>query len=150
MAPPGLAAGMRDATAFDRTEFLGLARRARRDPHPLELFARHLEPREEPEAVLPVTGGTLVITDRRLLHLTSHLEVDGAWNVREFQGYVVSREIPLEAVTDAEHVVRTGGREVEDALRVTTAGGQEEIVLSRGPERVVPDEDVARAIALLT
>ncbi len=150
MAAPGLHASMRDASAFDRAEFLGLARRGRRDPHRLELFARHLEPDEEAEAVLPVTGGTLVITDRRLLYLTSHLEVDGAWNVREFQGYVVSREVLLKAVADAERVVRQGRREMEDALLLTTTGGPEEIVLSRGPERVVPDEDVGRAIALLT
>jgi hypothetical protein len=141
---------VRDASAFDHAEFLGLARRARRDPHRLELFARHLDPDEEAEAVLPVTGGTLVITDRRALHLTSHLEVDGAWNVREFQGYVVSKEIPLDAVSDAERIVRKGPRDVEDALRLSTTAGPEEIVLSRGPERVVSDEDAARAIALLT
>ncbi len=82
--------------------------------------------------------------------MTSHLEVDGAWNVREFQGYVVRREIRLRGIRSAERVVRADGRGVEDALRITTAGGTEEIALSNGPEKVVPDEDADRFVALLT
>src|SRR3990170_2412484 len=126
---------MRDASAFDAAEFLGLARRARRDPYRLGLFARHLEPDEAPRAVLPVAGGTLVITDRRLLRLTSHLEVDGAWNVREFAGYTVVDEVPLEAVLAARREVATAPKEV---------------LLSQGPEKVVADEDAERALALIT
>ena len=141
---------MRDASAFDATEFLGLARIARRDPYRLGLFARHLEPDEIPEAVLPVAGGTLVITDRRLLRLTSHLEVDGAWNVREFAGYTVVDEVPLEAVLAARREVATAPKEVRDALVVSTREGPKEFLLSQGPEKVVADEDAERALALIT
>ncbi len=141
---------MRDATAFDRAEFLGPARGAKRDPYRLELFARHLEPDESPAAVLSVGAGTLVITDRRMLRLASHLETDGAWNVREFQGYVVEREISLESIASAEHIVREGAMDVEDVLRLRTPEGTEEVLLSRGPDRVVPDEDADRLLTILT
>ena len=141
---------MRDASAFDAAEFLGLARRARRDPYRLGLFARHLEPDEAPRAVLPVAGGTLVITDRRLLRLTSHLEIDGAWNVREFAGYTVVDEVPLEAVLAARREVATAPKEVRDALVVSTREGPKEFLLSQGPEKVVADEDAERALALIT
>lgn len=140
---------MRYADAFDRAEFLGLARLGKRDPYRLELLARHLDADEEAAAVLPVVGGTLVVTDRRILRLASHLEVDGAWNVREFQGYVVSREIPLADIRSASRATRGGPAGVEDTLGLETASGTVEIVLSTGPERVLPDEDAARLISLL-
>jgi len=139
-----------DETAFDSAEFLGLARRSKRDPYRLGLFARHLEIGERARALLPVTGGTLVVTDRRLLQFTSHLDVDGAWNVREFGGYTVARELPLESIVSARRETRVAARGVEDALSITTTGGLSEFVISKGPERVVSDEDAARAIELLT
>src|SRR5437870_4391401 len=80
------AASMRDADAFDDTAFLGLARSAKRDPYRLSLFAYHLDPDERPLIVLPVQGGTLLVTDDRLLELRAHLEVHGAWNVNHVQG----------------------------------------------------------------
>ncbi len=141
---------MRDASAFDEAEFLGLARRAKRDPHRLGLFARHLDPDEVPRAALPVAGGTLLVTDRRLLHLTTHLEVDGAWNVREFTGYAVADEVPLDAITGVRRVLTAAAKEVRDALVVETTDGSKEFLLSQGPEQVVPDVDAARAIALIT
>lgn len=143
-----------DESAFERAEFLGLARRARRDPHRLALFARHLKPDEVPLAVLPIVGGILVVTDRRLLELRTHLEVDGAWNVREFTGYAVAREVSLESITDVARKTNpsesSGSRVVEDALQVASPEGTQEFVLSRGPDPVVPDEDVASLVALLT
>jgi len=141
---------VRFADAFDGAEFLGLARRARRDPYRLELFARHLDPDEEATAILPVAGGTLVVTDRRLLHLTSHLEVDGAWNVREFQGYAISREFRLQDIEAVERVLQKKRGGVEDVLRITAAGGTEDVVLSAGPEQVLSDEDASRLESLLT
>ncbi len=145
---------MLDENTFDDAEFLGLARHARRDPHRLALFARHFEPDERAVALLPIAGGTLVVTGRRLLEFSAHLEVDGAWNVREFTGYTVVREVPLESVTDVARKTHpsesSGSRVVEDALQVVSPEGTQEFVLSRGPDRVVPDEDVASLVALLT
>lgn len=144
---------VRDETAFDDAEFLGLARHARRDPRRLGLFAQHFEPDERSLALLPIAGGTLIVTDRRLLEFRMHLEVDGAWNVREFAGYTVAREVPLESIIDVAR--RTNSSEssgsgiVEDALHIMGAGGAQEFVLSRGPDRVVPDEDVALLVTLL-
>src|SRR3989442_8832516 len=86
---------MMDDRAFDDAEFLGLGRRSKRDPYRLGLFASHFDPGERARAVLPIAGGTLIATDRRLLHLTTHLEVDGAWNVREVTGDSVAEEVSL-------------------------------------------------------
>ena len=69
--------------------------------------------------------------------------------MREFTGYTVSREIPLEAIKEVRYSTSRTPRQVEDALRVVTADGPVEFVLSLGPERVVSDEDAARAVALM-
>jgi len=145
-----IAPAVDDETAFKEAEFLGLARRSKRDPYRLALFARHFESGEQARAVLPIVGGTLVVTDRRLLHFTTHLEVDGAWNVREFTGYTIAHEAPLAGITDAGSATRRDGRDLEESLQVETSRGALEFVVSKGPERVVSPEDIARAIALLT
>src|SRR2546428_842376 len=97
---------MQDADAFDGVVFLGTARTAKRDPYRLSLFGAHLESDERPLVILPVQGGTLLVTDRRLLELRAHLEVHGAWNVKEFQGYMIQRSIDRGIVRDIEHAVR--------------------------------------------
>src|SRR5207302_1987307 len=75
---------------------------------------------------LPLQGGTLLVTDRRLLELRAHLEVHGAWNVKEFQGYMIQRSLDLGSVRGIDHVVRpavdgAGNRRIEDRLLLTTA-----------------------------
>ena len=62
MSPASFAASMREADAFVDTAFIGLARSTKRDPYRLSLFAHHLEPDERPLIVLPVQGGTLIVT----------------------------------------------------------------------------------------
>src|SRR5467141_2185274 len=106
MSSGSFAASMREADAFDDTAFLGLARSTKRDPYRLSLFAHHLEPDERPLIVLPVQGGTLLVTDDRLLELRAHLEVHGAWNVKQFQGYAVYQAIERRIVRDVSHEVR--------------------------------------------
>jgi hypothetical protein len=150
MAGRAIAGAMADADAFDDAEFLGLSRTSKRDPYRLGLLARHFEIGERATAQIPIAGGTLVVTDRRLLVFTTHLEVDGPWNVREFQGYVVSKEIPLEDVQDVRPSTSKGPREIVDVLHITTRGGDVDLVVSRGPERVVSDEDLASLAGFLT
>src|SRR5207247_10389079 len=87
-----IALPMADADAFDDAEFLGLSRSSKRDPYRLGLLARHFEIGERATAQLPNAGRTLVITDRRLLVFTTHLEADGAWNVREIHDEAVASE----------------------------------------------------------
>src|SRR2546427_5848865 len=137
---------MQDADAFDDVTFLGMARTAKRDPHRLSLFGAHLDSGERPLVLLPVQGGTLLVTDRRLLEFRAHLEVHGAWNVKEFQGYMVQRSIDRAFVQEIEHVVRTavdasGNRRVEDRLQLTTSNGLEDVLVSRGPEPTLSDAD---------
>jgi hypothetical protein len=146
---------MRDADAFDRTEFLGMARSSRRDPYRLSLFAQHLGDDERPLVLLPIHGGTLLVTDLRLLELRAHLEVHGAWNVKEFQGYAIQRAVDRKAVRDVVHEVRPrsdgiGSRGVEDRLIFVTDQGREEVLVSRGPEPTLAgsDFDALRAAAL--
>ena len=150
MAGRAIVGRMTDETAFEGAAFLGLSRNARRDPYRLGLFARHFEVGERATGLLPIAGGTLVVTDRRLLLFTTHLEVDGAWNVREFTGYVVSKEIPLDEIMDVRHSTVRGPRDVADELHVLSRGGAVDFVVSRGPERTVSDDDLATMASLLT
>jgi hypothetical protein len=158
-APPGPSSGarsficprsidrrLRDAAAFDGAEFLGIARSARRDPYRLSLFAEHLAEDEQPLIVLPIRGGTLVATDRRLLELRAHLEVHGAWNVKQFQGYTIHREIERTAVQEIVHEVQPasegpGGRQVDDQVIVVTDRGRDVFLVSRGPEPTLSEAD---------
>ncbi len=138
---------MRDADAFDGAVFLGLAWDSRRDPYRLALFAKHLDAAEEPRACLAVRGGTLLVTDRRLLEFRAHLEVHGAWNVKEFQGYEVRRQMDRASVRDVEHRCeppRAGSPELEDTVRLVLPDRVETVVVSRGPEPTLTDEDFAR------
>ena len=148
MSRESIGGRMQDADAFDGVVFLGTARTAKRDPYRLSLFGAHLESDERPLVILPVQGGTLVVTDRRLLELRAHLEVHGAWNVKEFQGYMIQRSIDRGSVRAIEHAVRgavdgVGNRRIEDRLLLTTANGQEDILVSRGPGPTLPDADFA-------
>ena len=146
---------MADTEAFDGTTFLGLARGAKRDPYRLSLFGQHLQPGETSRALLAVSGGTLIITDRRILLMRAHLDDHGAWNVKQFQGYSVDRSVDTGSVQALDHSVqaiedRSGNRRIEDWLLITTAGGREDILVSRGPEATLSEEDftVLRAAIL--
>lgn len=146
---------MRDADAFEETEFIGMARSARRDPYRLSLFGQHLAEDERPLIFLPIQGGTLLVTDRRLLEFRAHLEVHGAWNVKQFQGYALQRALDREAVRDMIHEVRpqvdaAGNRRVDDRFIVMTDEGPQEFLVSRGLEPTLPDSefDALRAAAL--
>jgi hypothetical protein len=146
MSPASFAASMREADAFVDTAFIGLARSTKRDPYRLSLFAHHLEPDERPLIVLPVQGGTLIVTDDRLLELRAHLEVHGAWNVKQFQGYAVHQTIERRIVRDVSHEVRpaedaAGTRRIEDRLLVTTDRGPTEFLVSKGPQATLSEQD---------
>ncbi len=146
---------MREADAFEETAFLGMSRSAKRDPYRLGLFARHLGPDEVPQILLAIQGGTLVVTDRRILEFRAHLEVHGAWNVKEFQGYEVHRSLDRAAVRDIVHRLTPYGPgnppPLEDTLLLSTSGGTETFVVSRGPEPTLTSEDyeVLRAAVLV-
>ncbi|MGI0148866.1 MAG: hypothetical protein ACREDF_04980 [Thermoplasmata archaeon] len=137
---------MRDAEAFQGTAFVGLASASKRDPYRLSLFAQHLDADERPLIVLPVQGGTLLVTDHRLLELRAHLEIHGAWNVKEFQGYVVQWSIDRRHVRDIVHAVQpareaSGKAWVEDRFVLSTDDGTHEFLVSRGPEATLSAED---------
>lgn len=134
---------MRDERAFEGTIFLGLARGSKRDPYRLSLFARHFEADERPLALLAIHGGTLIVTDRRVLELRAHLEVHGAWNVKEFQGYEVRREIARNAVVEVAHRAEreAGSTDVKDIVVLTTSEDLHEVLVSHGPAATLPEED---------
>lgn len=135
---------MADADVFRDTSFLGLSRRSKRDPYRLGLFAQHLEPEEKALVLLAVQGGTLVVTDQRLLEFRAHLEVHGAWNVKEFQGYEVRRELRRSSVRALEHSTGPTARgppEIEDAVTFVLEDRSETVVVSRGSQPTLPSED---------
>lgn len=135
---------MADASAFDDAEFLGLSRHSKRDPYKLGLLAQHLEDGEHARVLLAVQGGTLVVTNRRLVEYRVHLEIHGAWNVKEFQGYEVRRQFPRSAVRDIDHSVRStphAAATVEDVVTLLFADATEDVVVSRGPEPTLSSED---------
>ena len=137
---------MRDADAFEETAFLGLARGSKRDPYRLSLFGHHLAEDERPLILLPVHGGTVIVTDRRLLEFRAHLEVHGAWNVKEFQGYTIQRSIDRTTIQELGHTIRplvdaAGNRRVDDVLDVSTAEAREEFLVSKGPQPSLQDDD---------
>ncbi len=89
--------------------------------------------------LLAIQGGTLLVTDHRVLEFRAHLEVHGAWNVKEFQGYTIQREMERKSVRDVLHVVEpadvsSGSRVVADKLVLLCEPGKTEILVSRGPE----------------
>lgn len=137
---------MREADAFEDTAFIGLARLAKRDPYRLSLFAQHLESDERPLVVLPIQGGTLIVTEKRLLELRAHLEVHGAWNVKQFQGYAVQRMVVREIVREVSHNIQAvvdavGNRRTEDRILLRSDEGPAEFLVSKGPEPTLSDED---------
>ena len=138
---------MRGADAFEDTAFLGLARSGKRDPYRLSLFGEHLEEDERPLAFLPIHGGTLLVTDQRLLELRAHLEVHGAWNVKQFQGYALHQAVSRGIVREMTHEVvpvvdAVGNRRSEDRLRLTTDGGPLDFLVSKGPGPTLSEEDL--------
>ena len=139
---------MRDASAFEGAAFLGLARTSNRDVQRLDRLADHLDPEESARVLLPTRSGTLLVTDRRILELRTHLEVHGAWNVRRFAGFEIERELRREEVSSVE-VLRPPGpteaasaRPREERLRLGTADGPVEFLVSRGPEPTLTPEDI--------
>src|SRR5206468_12455244 len=105
--PPGGSSSSptRAADAVGDTAFLRLARSGKRDPYRLSLFGEHLAEDERPLAFLPIHGGTLLVTDQRLLELRAHLEVHGAWNVKQFQGYALHQAVSRGIVREMTHEV---------------------------------------------
>lgn len=139
---------MRDASAFEGTAFLGLARTSKRDIERLERLADHLDPDESPRVLLPTRSGTLLVTDRRILELRAHLEIHGAWNVRRFAGFEIERELRREDVSSIE-VLRgpesseaASARSGEERLLVGAADGPVAILVSRGPEPTLTPGDI--------
>jgi hypothetical protein len=135
---------MREADAFEETLFIG--RPSKRDPYRLSLFGQHLEPDERPQVVLPIRGGTLLVTDRRLLEMHAHLEIHGAWNVKQFQGYVVHEAIDRRMVRDVTHDVSkisdaVGNRAIEDRIQIVTDKGPTDFLVSKGPEPTLSEDD---------
>jgi hypothetical protein len=135
---------MRDADAFEETLFLG--RPSKRDPYRLSLFGEHLDQDERPLVLLPIRGGTLLVTDRRLLEMRAHLEVHGAWNVKQFQGYAIHQAIEKRIVREVIHEVSripdsAGNRPIEDRIRMQTDDGPADFLVSKGPEPSLSDDD---------
>ena len=135
---------MRDADAFDGVAYLGLSRGSKRDPYRLGLFARHLEPEECPLVLLSVRGGTLIVTDQRVLEFRPHLDAHGAWNVQQFQGYTVPRAFDRTAVRRVVHRVGlapAGAQAIEDVVELGLVDATVKVLVSRGPQATLPEED---------
>lgn len=140
---------------FEGAEFLGAKRGTKQDLRRLALFSRNLRQGEYVRALLPIRGGTLLLTNQRLMEMKPHLAAHGFWNVREFQGYHVESEVLLGDVIEAgthfslTSAERPGFRKAESQLVLRTKGGTKSFVVSRGVRARESDTDLKRFIGLM-
>lgn len=125
---------------FARTRFLGGPKDAEQEESRLWMIADHLQEDEEAVAFLALTAGNLLLTNRRLLELQPHLDIQGFWNVLRFEGYQVAREVYLREVVG--FALDTEGPSGSLHLQV----GEEETVLpvAVSPRAEEPREDLRR------
>ncbi len=83
---------------FSETLFLGAGKGMRQDEDRLWMIAEHLQEYEKALAFLSLKTSNLLLTERRLLELKPHLDVQGMWNVLSFKGYDVREEVYLREV----------------------------------------------------
>ncbi len=80
---------------FTDTVFLGAGKGMRRDEDRLWMIAEHLQEDERALAFLSLKTSNLLLTEKRLLELRPHLDIQGMWNVLSFRGYDARREVYL-------------------------------------------------------
>ncbi|MCJ2520780.1 MAG: hypothetical protein LN412_07555 [Candidatus Thermoplasmatota archaeon] len=108
---------------FSDTLFLGAGRGMRKDENRLWMIAEHLQEGERALAFLSLKTSNLLLTERRLLELKPHLDIEGMWNVLSFKGYDTRREVYL--------------REVLGFYLESKARGENRLRLQVGDEEVV-------------
>ncbi len=108
---------------FSQTLFLGTGRETPQDEDRLWMIAEHLREDETALAFVSTKRSNLLLTEKRLLELRPHLDIQGFWNVLSFKGYAPRREIYLrEVVGFVLEPEEAGGR-----VRIQV--GDEEVVL---------------------
>lgn len=106
---------------FSQTLFLGGG--ARQDEDRLWMIAEHLQEDETAVAFASTKKGHVLLTEKRIVELQPHLDVQGFWNVLSFKGYAPQREVYLrEVVGFVLEAEDPGGR-----IRLQV--GEEEVVL---------------------
>jgi hypothetical protein len=83
---------------FSSTLFLGMTGDAARDEERLWMIAEHMQDDEHALAFLSLKQGNLLLTQKRLLELKPHLDMEGFWNVISFKGYSVKTQVYLREV----------------------------------------------------
>jgi hypothetical protein len=83
---------------FSDTLFLGAGRGTKGDEERLWMIAEHMQEDETALAFLSLKKSNLLLTQKRLLELKPHLDIEGFWNVISFKGYAVERAIYLREV----------------------------------------------------
>ncbi len=83
---------------FSGTLFLGAGRGLSTDETRLWMIAEHLQWDETAVAVLSLKTSNLLLTERRLVELKPHLDIEGFWNVLSFKGYRIKVEVYLREV----------------------------------------------------
>ncbi len=124
---------------FSDTLFLGAGKSLGTDEDRLWMIAEHLQGDETALAFLSLKTSNLLLTEKRLLELKPHLDIEGFWNVLSFKGYRVKKEVYLREVLAFYLESEKGERGM---LRLQI--GDEEVVfpvpLSEGSED--PQEDL--------
>lgn len=109
---------------FSDTLFLGAGRGMRKDEDRLWMIAEHLQEKERALAFISLKTSNLLLTERRLLELRPHLDVQGMWNVLSFKGYDPRREVYLREVLG---FYLESGERGKSRLRLQV--GEEEVVI---------------------
>lgn len=124
---------------FSETLFLGAGKGVQTDVDRLWMIAEHLHGDETALAFVSLKTSNLLLTEKRLVELKPHLDIEGFWNVLSFKGYRVKREVYLREILAFDLETGRGER---GALHIQV--GDEKVVfpipLSEGSED--PQEDL--------
>ncbi len=108
------------------------------------LWGEHLQEGEEVRAVIMLKASTVLLTDRRVMELTPHMDDFGFWNVRQFEGYERTLDVPTHATTVAV------GQASERGYQLLLQGPSGSHTLLLEPFRILTSEHIDEFVGLLT
>ncbi len=129
--------------AFSQTQFFPSKPEAKNAYSSISLWGEHLEPGERVRSVIMLRSSTVLLTDRRLLELTPHMDDFGFWNVRRFEGYERTLELPTASTA------LVGWQDLEKGCRLGLRDASGEHTLLLEPWRQLTMEHIDKFLGIL-